>query len=205
MDVDEEREYRRRHDMTDFSAKNKLPEPPKAKDIADILAALEVLSLLSMTGPEAVPELVAWIDDCFEQFRSYLVRQDLVAAADVKMGFQFNSESYARVVHRVTNLRVEAATRAPPRRTDTRHRGAQRKTKGAHQPSIIPVPQAVVAALPIRKGKKLCVRFLSVDGCPGDGDTCVYDYRGHFVPTRLPTIIKTFIAKAYGGMRATSS
>ncbi|KAG1705865.1 hypothetical protein DVH05_002429 [Phytophthora capsici] len=86
VDVDEERDYRRRYDMTDFSVKNKLPEPHKATAIIDVVAALEVLALLvkemyqpmvgdlidgarrfllllrktkSMAGPEAVPELIA--------------------------------------------------------------------------------------------------------------------------------------------------
>ncbi|KAG3112534.1 hypothetical protein PI124_g2655 [Phytophthora idaei] len=45
VDVVEEREFRRRHDMTFFSIKNKLPEPQKTEAITDVVAALEVLSL----------------------------------------------------------------------------------------------------------------------------------------------------------------
>lgn len=46
MEVKEERGFLRRHGMTDFSLKNKLPTSRKAEDIADPMAALEVLSLL---------------------------------------------------------------------------------------------------------------------------------------------------------------
>ncbi|KAE9021592.1 hypothetical protein PF011_g4867 [Phytophthora fragariae] len=48
-----EREYLRRYDMTDFSSKNKLPEPQRASDLADVLAALEVLSTIAgrLFGP----------------------------------------------------------------------------------------------------------------------------------------------------------
>ncbi|KAE8975242.1 hypothetical protein PF011_g24559 [Phytophthora fragariae] len=132
IDLEEERQLSEKFDMTDFSMKNKLPRPPRAEDLADVVSALEVLSLLvvemynslaselvnaarrfllllrktkSMRGPEAVPELVAWIDECFERFRSCLAREDIEGASQVKNYFQFGHESYARVVQRVTSLK----------------------------------------------------------------------------------------------------
>ncbi|KAE8977110.1 hypothetical protein PF011_g23787 [Phytophthora fragariae] len=105
-----------------------------------VLAALEVLSLLvsemyvnivadlvdvtrrfvlllrktkSMHGPEAVPELVAWIDDRFESFPSCLAEYDLAAEEEVKSHFQFNHDSYVQVVQRVINLKVEADLKSP--------------------------------------------------------------------------------------------
>lgn len=231
IDVEEEREFQRRHDMTDFSAKNRLPGPQKAEDVADVLSALEVLALLvtelycpmvtslvdaarrflltlrktkTMRGRDAVPELVAWINDCFERFRSCLVREDLAEANDVKNSFHFNHESYVRVVQRVTSLRVDAVQKPPPARKPANRHGQSRGSslKGGQKVKNVPVPPAVVAALPIRKGKRLCMKYLSVDGCPGEGEVCVYDYRGHFVPTKLPGIVKTFINKAYGGLKS---
>ncbi|KAE9126345.1 hypothetical protein PF007_g6011 [Phytophthora fragariae] len=192
MDVEVEREYLRRYDMTDFSSKNKLPEPQRASDLADVLAALEVLSVLvsemyvnavvelvdaarrfllllrktkSMQGPEAVPELVAWIDDRFESFRSCLAREYIVAAEEVKSHFQFNHESYARVVQRVTNLKVEAALRSPATQKPA-GRQSKLKQRGSSSSSLrsgrgISVPTDVVAALPIRKGKKTCCKRIA--------------------------------------------
>ncbi|KAF4135617.1 hypothetical protein GN958_ATG08053 [Phytophthora infestans] len=72
-------------------------------------------------------------------------------------------------------------------------------------PNTNVVRPTVVAALPIRKGMKLCMKYLSVDGCPGDGETCNYDYRGHFVPNQLPVVVTNFINKAYGGLTVSSS
>ncbi|ETK95462.1 hypothetical protein L915_01610 [Phytophthora nicotianae] len=232
MDVEVERDHLRRYDMAEFSVKNKLPEPQESKDLADVVAALEVLSLLvnemytqrvadlvdaarrfllvlrktkTMQGAEAVPEIVAWIDDRFETFRSFVAQGDLVAADSVGTHFQFNHESYARVVQRVTNLKVEAALKlsAAQKPTSRQKKSNTRATanSGSRHGRGAPVPQEVVAALPIRKGKKLCMKFLSSDGCPGEGDTCVFDYRGHFVPVKLPVIVKNFIIKNYGGLR----
>lgn len=205
----------------------------KATTIEDVVAALEMLSLLvndiyaplvaelvdaarrfaraaqtkTMCGPEAVVELVVWIDDCFELFRSCLARGNSEAAALVKSHFQFNHESYARVVQRVTTLKLEAlkkpAGRKPVTRPKSEARRASGNSSGGRQ--AIPVHPAVIAALPIHRGKKLCMRYLSVDGCPGEGDTCVLDYREHFVPNRLPPIVKNFIAKSFGGLRVSEA
>lgn len=46
VDVEEERDYRRRNDLNDFSLKNKIPVALKATTIEDVVAALEMLSLL---------------------------------------------------------------------------------------------------------------------------------------------------------------
>ncbi|KAL3658784.1 hypothetical protein V7S43_016151 [Phytophthora oleae] len=142
----------------------------------------------------------------FEQFRSRLVRENLVAAGDVKMCFQANHGSYVRVVQQVTCLKVENATKPPSaRKSEARPKIHKRKSKGKQQTSMIPLPPAVVEALPIRKGKKLCMKYLFVEGCPGERDTCIYDYRGRFVPKKLPVVVKSFIAKAFGGVRVTNS
>ncbi|EEY67521.1 uncharacterized protein PITG_17626 [Phytophthora infestans T30-4] len=205
MDVEVERDNLKRYDMTDFSAKNKTPEPQEPKDLADVVAVLEVLPLL---GTEAVPELVAWIDDRFETFRSHLAQGNMAAAESIRTHFQFNHESYARVVQRVTRLKVEAALKlSAPTKPSSRMKKAKARTtnSGARQGRGVPVPPEVVAALPIRKGKKLCMKFLSIEGFPGEGDTCVFDYRGHFVPAKLPVTVRNFISKNYGGLRDTSA
>ncbi|KAG3112533.1 hypothetical protein PI125_g8141 [Phytophthora idaei] len=66
-----------------------------------------------MRGLEAVSDLVAWIDDCFEHFRSCLAREDQEAAAGMKLSFNFNHEFYARVVQRVPSLKVDTVLKAP--------------------------------------------------------------------------------------------
>ncbi|KUF92987.1 Canalicular multispecific organic anion transporter 1 [Phytophthora nicotianae] len=232
MDVGEEREFLCLHDMTDFSGKNKLPAPSKAKDVADIITALVLVSILvaevyntlvidlldaarrfllflrkikSMRGFEAVPELTAWTDDRFECFRSCLARGDHEEAAHIKNHFQFNHESYARVVHRVTSLQVSAALKtSTPKQPPPKHRRSgqhfNEKARGKRPAKTIPIPpSAVIAALPVRRGKRLCIK------CPGEGDTCTYDYRGHFVPAKLPSVVAKFIDKAYRGLRASQS
>eukprot|EP00644_Phytophthora_capsici_P001380 jgi/Phyca11/65948/gw1.10.438.1 len=151
VDVDEERDYRRRYDMTDFSVKNKLPEPPKATAIIDVVAALEVLALL-------VKEMYQpMVGDLIDGARRFLLLLR-------KTNFRFNHESYARVVQRVTSLKVEAVLKSTvSRKVDSRQKIQQRRSKGNHHAATIPVPPAVVAALPIRKGKKLCMKFLSTN------------------------------------------
>ncbi|KAF1782777.1 hypothetical protein GQ600_5763 [Phytophthora cactorum] len=114
-----------------------------------------------MRGLEAVSDLVAWIDDCFEHFRS---RPG--SSGGMKLSFNFNHESYARVVQRVPSLKVDTVLKAP------------------------------------RQGRdKVLIRskeaYISVNVCPGDGETCIYAYRGHFVPNKLPVVVKNIINKAY--------
>ncbi|ETI48727.1 hypothetical protein F443_07281 [Phytophthora nicotianae P1569] len=197
MDVEVERDHLRRYDMTDFSVKNKLPEPQESKDLADVVAALEVLSLLVN---EMYTQRVADLVDATRRFLLVLRKTKTMQGAEA-----FNHESYARVVQRVTNLKVEAALKlsAAQKPTSRQKKSNMRATanSGSRHGRGAPVPQEVVAALPIRKGKKLCMKFLSSDGCPGEGDTCVFDYRGHFVPVKLPVIVKNFIIKNYGGLR----
>ncbi|KAF1778042.1 hypothetical protein GQ600_18403 [Phytophthora cactorum] len=164
VDVDEEREYQRLHGMTDFSSKNKLPGPPKAAVIADIVTALDVFLLLvnEMYQP--------MVTDLVDGARRFLLQ-------------------------RVTSLKVEAALKPTPNRKEPCQMGAHRKVKAKYNAVSFPVPPA----LPIQKGKKLCMKYLSTEGCTGEGVTCIYDYWGHFIPNKLPGIDNAFISKAYGG------
>ncbi|OWZ16103.1 hypothetical protein PHMEG_00010154 [Phytophthora megakarya] len=225
VDVKEEHRYRLPYDMADFSLKNTTPDAPESAGIEDIVGALEMLSLLviemyaplvrelvdafrrfllasrktkAMCSPEAVVELVTWIDDCFELFRSRLARGDTEAASVVKTHFHLNHE----VVQRVTALKLQALKEPTGPKSASTQKLQPRRTSG-HGTGIratIPVPPAVVPALPIRRGKKLCMRYFSVDGCTGEGDSCVFDYRGHFVSNKLPGIVKNHIMKAFGGL-----
>ncbi|KAF1788487.1 hypothetical protein GQ600_1222 [Phytophthora cactorum] len=119
VNVDEEREYQRTHDMTDVLKKNKLSGPPKAVVIADVSTApggsYSSCERQVNDRPRSRSRTSGWIDCCFQQFRSCLVREDLAAAAEVKLSFQFCHESYAQVVQRVTNLKVEAALKSSSR------------------------------------------------------------------------------------------
>ncbi|ETP46402.1 hypothetical protein F442_07347 [Phytophthora nicotianae P10297] len=144
--------------MTDFSVKNKLPEPQESKDLADVVAALEVLSLLVN---EMYTQRVADLVDAARRFLLVLRKTKTMQGAEA-----FNHESYARVVQRVTNLKVEAALKlsAAQKPTSRQKKPNTRATanSGSRHGRGAPVPQEVVAALPIRKGKKLCINFCQV-------------------------------------------
>ncbi|OWY91682.1 hypothetical protein PHMEG_00039637 [Phytophthora megakarya] len=138
----------------------------------------------AMCDPEAVSELVTWIDDCFELFRSCLAREDTEATAQVKDHFQFSHESYARV-NRWHHIKGEICL--PHKRFSLADN----------------VEASVVVAKPYQFHQQLLQRclsaFLSADGCSGDGDICVFGYKCHFVPNKLPAIVKNHIIKAFGG------
>ncbi|KAE9146492.1 hypothetical protein PF006_g8743 [Phytophthora fragariae] len=155
------------------------------------------------------PEMVRDIDQLIALRQAGLGKgssSSLVATAGSDTKLQFKPSRQQAVTHgalvnvqRVTSLKVDAALKPPAaRNANTRFQRNQRNSNGSHQ---IPVPPEVVAALPIRKNKKLCMKYLSADGCPGKGDKCVFDYRGYFDPPKLPGIVKRFIEKAYGGLR----
>ncbi|EEY59755.1 uncharacterized protein PITG_21041 [Phytophthora infestans T30-4] len=152
MDVKVERDNLKSYDMTDFSAKNNTPEPQEPKDLADVVAALEVLSLLVN---EMYTQVVADLVDAAGRFLLTLPAQS------IRTHFQLNHESYARVVQRVTSLKVEAALKlSASRKPSSRMKKAKARTtiRGARQGHGVPVPPKVVAALLIRKGKKLCMK-----------------------------------------------
>ncbi|OWZ00836.1 hypothetical protein PHMEG_00027890 [Phytophthora megakarya] len=123
-----------------------------------------------MCDPEAVSELVTWIDDCFEIFRSCLARGDTEATAQVKDHFEFSHESYARVVQRVATLKLESMTPHQGRNLSSPQKIQPRRQRGSFS-----------------------------NGCSGDGDICVFGYKCHFVPNKLPAIVKNHIIKAFGG------
>lgn len=85
----------------------------------------------------------------------------MAAAQSIRTHFQLNHESYARVVQRVTSLKVEAALKlSASRKPSSRMKKAKARTtiRGARQGHGVPVPPEVVAALLISKGKKLCMK-----------------------------------------------
>ncbi|RLN72590.1 hypothetical protein BBJ28_00023079 [Nothophytophthora sp. Chile5] len=164
----------------------------------------------SLDGPEALLELNHWLDDRLERFRGCLALRDCAAAAEVQNEFCITHEAYARVVQRVVDQRLTAMARCQtPRKSSTRSRvqsrSGQEISHTKRQKQVVRVPPEVVAALPKHHGKALCMKYLSVQGCPGEGDTCVFDYRGHFVPTTIPPIVAKFIQKEYGGVRKEAS
>ncbi|OWZ20314.1 hypothetical protein PHMEG_0005284 [Phytophthora megakarya] len=143
-------------------------DPEMARDIDQLIALGQVnvrlsnnTGLLVTTGSETKSQfnprrqqvethgllVNAWIDDCFDQFRSCLVHQDIKAAGDVNISSYFNNKSYARVAHRMTNQRVEAATKSPlGRKPEIRYKGPQHNTKSNHRPPSMPVSAAVLTA-----------------------------------------------------------
>lgn len=58
--------------------------------------------------------------------------------------------------------------------------------------------------MPSHDGKKLCMRFISNQGCRGKGNAYVFPHRGHFYPPRLPAPIKASIKANFGGLKLSS-
>lgn len=75
-----------------------------------------------------------------------------------------------------------------------------RDGRRAAQPTI---PANVTSLLPKQDGKELCMRYLSKDGCRGQGDgRC---YRAHFRPHILHPDVRSYIIERFHGLASSFS
>ncbi|KAG1712550.1 hypothetical protein DVH05_000292 [Phytophthora capsici] len=160
-----------------------------------------------LSDPAAITALVHYVDERFERFRTRVARKDRVAAASIAAEFSTDHVLYTRLVQAAIQCRitamVSAATagylsgKAPVRGGKER---IVRNPGGVPRKPQRTVPLEVLAALPKQNGKALCMRYISKQGCRGQGETCIYEERAHFNPVILPDIVREHIDKNYGGL-----
>ncbi|EGZ14149.1 hypothetical protein PHYSODRAFT_253098 [Phytophthora sojae] len=205
-----------KYDMCDFSSSNELPRPVAAKSLDDILAALDVLAVLveevyqpfvggvikaarkffllqktfrCTTDEEELVDLVFWMDERLE--------------SAIQDEFNVAHESFVQVqniIHerRLGSLQASAATTSlPPRGRNKQEDSFSSRTGAAAKR----VPEFVLNALPIAQGRKLCMRYLSNQGCRSTGPQCTFAGRGHFRPQHLSATVREFIESRYGGLK----
>ncbi|KAL4140233.1 hypothetical protein PRNP1_014518 [Phytophthora ramorum] len=68
------------------------------------------------------------------------------------------------------------------------------------------VPIAVTQAAPRLNGKQLCLRYISIKGCPSKApDRCTYEFLGHFNPETLDPVVREYVVEKYGGLSSEMS
>eukprot|EP00644_Phytophthora_capsici_P011548 jgi/Phyca11/128885/e_gw1.79.126.1 len=195
--------------------------------IYDILAALDVLALLmeevyqpyvgqvvtaarkfflrqktfrTATDPETLADLVFWIDERFEKVRPFIVMRSTDRCGNIQNEFNVAHESYVQVHNvirecQLSTLQVQHSGSGAQSFRNSQSGGVC-TTQGVKR-----VPDRIRNALPSENGKKLCMRFLSNQGCRSRGSQCAYSYRGDFRPQHLPGEVKVFISANYGGLK----
>ncbi|EGZ09113.1 hypothetical protein PHYSODRAFT_525807 [Phytophthora sojae] len=59
----------------------------------------------------------------------------------------------------------------------------------------------VVASIPVRDGKEVCLHYISQRGCnPHDPDHCTFKNRLHFVPASIALKLRNYITSRLGGV-----
>ncbi|KAE8986568.1 hypothetical protein PR001_g22564 [Phytophthora rubi] len=218
-----------KYDMCDFSSSNGLPRPVPAKSLDDILAALDVLALLveevyqpfvggvikaarkffllqktfrCTTDEEELADLVFWIDERLEKVRTCVVLGSTARCSTIQDEFNVAHESFVQVqniIHerRLGSLQASTATTSLPPRGRNKHEDSFSSRTGA---AAERVPEFVLNALPIAQGRKLCMRYLSNQGCRSTGPRCTFAGRGHFRTQQLSATVRKFIESRYGGL-----
>ncbi|KAG1692004.1 hypothetical protein DVH05_025982 [Phytophthora capsici] len=213
--------------MCGFSSSNGLPRSPPPESVDDILAALDVLALLmeevyqpyvgqvvtaarkfflrqktfrTATDPETLADLVFWIDERFEKVRPFIVMRSTDRCGNIQNEFNVAHESYVQVHNvirecQLSTLQVQHSGSGAQSFRNSQSGGVC-TTQGVKR-----VPDRIRNALPSENGKKLCMRFLSNQGCRSRGSQCAYSYRGDFRPQHLPGEVKVFISANYGGLK----
>lgn len=103
------------------------------------------------------------------------------------------SRGHDRPTHRGATTELEQRREVPSVRTPRPNVQASSKR---------PVPNDVARAAPRQDGKQLCLRYISMKGCPSPStDRCTHHFLGHFMPTQLDPIVRAYIVDKYGGLR----
>lgn len=131
----------------------------------------------------------------------------------VDQQFPNNHESYQQILPNIAGRRHEEINQRI-----SRYEGRSVANGGGHPGkrhiSMTPPPKfnrsgglqgvlmSVLAALPVENGKSLCMKYISNQTCRGTGEVCVFDKRGHFKPSELPSVVRNYIVKHIGGFKA---
>ncbi|KAG1692476.1 hypothetical protein DVH05_025441 [Phytophthora capsici] len=158
-----------------------------------------------LSDPVAITALVHYVDERFKRFRTRVACKDRVAAASIAAEFSTDHVLYTRLVQAAIQRRITAMVSA----ATTGYLSGKAPVRGGkgrivRNPGGVPrkpqrtVPLEVLAALPKQNGKSLCMRYISKQGCRGQGETCIYEERGHFNHAVLPDIVREHIDENYG-------
>ncbi|KAE9097686.1 hypothetical protein PF006_g23519 [Phytophthora fragariae] len=169
---------------------------------------LEIESEGVATTASDAQEVVYWIDERLELFRSHLAEADSAAASRVSSTFSIIDPSFVGVLQAISRKQLDSvvssrAARAAgvvPLSTGPRR---QVSLNGAHHcdsKARQQVPPSIVKALPVVRGKRLCMRNLSNDGCHGRDGGCTVPYRSHLKPAKLPADVIEYITEHFGGL-----
>ncbi|KAE8913372.1 hypothetical protein PF005_g2036 [Phytophthora fragariae] len=193
VDTGSRRQLLHQYNMCDFSSSNDLSRPKQAEDLDDILAALDVLSLVMeevyqsfygcvvtttrkffirqkttwlTTDTETLVDLVVWIDERVGKIRTFLVLRS-TKRAEVQHTIQQQRELAA--------IKSEYAGVRSPHSVNEKTEDRPRKRGGKSR-----VPEQILSVIPAANGKKICMEFLAVQSCRGYGRECTHHYQDTF-------------------------
>ncbi|KAE9091518.1 hypothetical protein PF010_g18154 [Phytophthora fragariae] len=154
------------------------------------------------TDEEELADLVFWIDERLEKVRTCVVLGSTARCSTIQDEFNVAHESFVQVqniIHkrRLGSLQASTATTSLPPRGRNKHEDSFSSRTGA---AAERVPEFVLNALPIAQGRKLCMRYLSNQGCRSTGPWCTFAGRGHFRTQQLSATVRKFIESRYGGL-----
>lgn len=191
---------------------------------------LQQLIGLEMWAPADLEYLVYWVNGSLEKFRVACaedVRTGLSSRQAVKDSISQSDPQYQSVVQMVlakkVNQLLQASLAVPltitqqqqgsgsagangsgtsgqvARSSHAARRALDRDTGGTR------IPPEVYSLMPRHDGRTLCLRFISkrkCSGLEGNPDVCTVQGRGHFTPMPLPKLVRDYVIKQFGGLRA---
>ncbi|EGZ23019.1 hypothetical protein PHYSODRAFT_344366 [Phytophthora sojae] len=156
---------------------------------------------------DELPILVLWIDATLEKYRS-AVLQDLhdgtAYRSEAALWFSTANPEVHTLLFAVLGDRTmqgrrgpAAPSRSPMGPSDSPPVTGRRRTLAAERR----IPADVVASIPVRDGKEVCLHYISQRGCnPHDPDHCTFKNRLHFVPASILPKLRNYITSRLGGV-----
>ncbi|GLE10324.1 hypothetical protein PINS_up022426 [Pythium insidiosum] len=175
-----------------------------AKQVCDdttiaVAAAVEAFireqRLYDMWQPAELPTVLFWIDKMLGRYHRALTRDALNGSSerfDAPAWFDESNPLLQR--YRASTLDARYRGGSSHGRTE---RGGPASGKATHKMSA-----EVIAAIPKRGPKQLCVRYMSNDGCKGRGDgaTCSRPNCVHEKPATINATVAGYINNHLGGL-----
>jgi len=162
-------------------------------------------------APNELSSLVYWVNDVLEDFRC--AADDGRDLQSIQQRCTTDDRLLRDVMFVKVHRQVEDARLDIPQRTTRSERqaasGYQRQSERSSDSKkrLDRIPKEVLRTLPMQvdpatgKSRKRCMRYLSQAGCSEDDDGGCPSEHGHFVPTKLPTVVKTEIDRRFGGLK----
>ncbi|KAE9344234.1 hypothetical protein PF008_g9315 [Phytophthora fragariae] len=202
--------------MTDFSRKNYIQAAAKDPTYNDLLEALgnlrefgcsfyneETVGVLRavqrfietfrkgrVPDQDTTRRLVFWVNSKLCQFRGIVLAEGLHAAVRIKDDFSLHDALLSELLYDQQKEKIAALTTKMEASSSS---GFQRQPGGRERsPKQTGTPKEVLRNLPKQGGLSLCMKYLTKDGCGGNGVTgkCFSTKRAHFRPATLPGPVK---------------